>query len=99
MDGTSFTMTFFGEGYSEGQDPQSGKPNVKICTQVKGPEPGYVATPIAMVQAAVALLEDSAHLPKEGGVYSPGAAFSKTKLIDRLSKRGVEFSVISQPEV
>lgn len=27
-------------------------------------EPGYVATPIAMVQAAVALLEDSAHLPK-----------------------------------
>lgn len=37
MDGTSFTMTFFGEGYSEGQDPQNGKPNVKICTQVKGP--------------------------------------------------------------
>lgn len=30
-------MTFFGEGYSEGQDPQSGKPNVKICTEVKGP--------------------------------------------------------------
>lgn len=30
-------MTFFGEGYSEGQEPQSGKPNVKICTQVKGP--------------------------------------------------------------
>ncbi|NXX89981.1 SCPDL oxidoreductase, partial [Centropus bengalensis] len=99
MDGTSFTMTFFGEGYSEGQDPQSGKPNVKICTEVKGPEPGYVATPIAMVQAAISLLEDTACLPKKGGVYSPGAAFSKTKLIDRLNKRGVEFSVISKPEV
>ncbi|XP_074674421.1 saccharopine dehydrogenase-like oxidoreductase isoform X1 [Strix aluco] len=99
MDGTSFTMTFFGEGYSEGQDPQNGKPNVKICTEVKGPEPGYVATPIAMVQAAVALLEDAACLPKQGGVYSPGAAFSKTKLIDRLNKCGVEFSVISKPEV
>ncbi|OPJ72651.1 saccharopine dehydrogenase-like oxidoreductase [Patagioenas fasciata monilis] len=99
MDGTSFTMTFFGEGYSEGQDPQNGKPNVKICTEVKGPEPGYVATPIAMVQAAVSLLEDTACLPKQGGVYSPGAAFSKTKLIDRLNKRGVEFSVISKPEV
>ncbi|NXD88854.1 SCPDL oxidoreductase, partial [Halcyon senegalensis] len=73
MDGTSFTMTFFGEGYSEGQDPQNGKPNVKICTEVKG--------------------------PGTGGVYSPGAAFSKTKLIDRLNKRGVEFSVISKPEV
>ncbi|NWR35384.1 SCPDL oxidoreductase, partial [Tachuris rubrigastra] len=99
MDGTSFTMTFFGEGYSEGQDPQSGKPNVKICTEVKGPEPGYIATPIAMVQAAVSLLEDTASLPKRGGVYSPGAAFSKTKLIDRLNRRGVEFSVISKPEV
>uniref|UniRef100_A0A8C5IEM3 Saccharopine dehydrogenase-like oxidoreductase n=1 Tax=Junco hyemalis TaxID=40217 RepID=A0A8C5IEM3_JUNHY len=99
MDGTSFTMTFFGEGYSEGQDPQNAKPNVKICTEVKGPEPGYVATPIAMVQAALSLLEDSASLPKWGGVYSPGAAFSKTKLIDRLNKRGVEFSVISKPEV
>ncbi|XP_072712620.1 saccharopine dehydrogenase-like oxidoreductase isoform X2 [Ciconia boyciana] len=99
LDGTSFTMTFFGEGYSEGQDPQNGKPNVKICTEVKGPEPGYVATPIAMVQAAVSLLEDAACLPKQGGVYSPGAAFSKTKLIDRLNKHGVEFSVISKPEV
>ncbi|KAM6271503.1 saccharopine dehydrogenase-like oxidoreductase [Spheniscus humboldti] len=99
MDGTSFTMTFFGEGYSEGQDPQNGKPNVKICTEVKGPEPGYVATPIVMVQAAVSLLEDAASLPKRGGVYSPGAAFFKTKLIDRLNKCGVEFSVISKPEV
>ncbi|NXY86010.1 SCPDL oxidoreductase, partial [Alcedo cyanopectus] len=98
MDGTSFTMTFFGEGYSEGQDPQNGKPNVKICTEVKGPEPGYVATPIAMVQAGVSLLEDAACLPKQGGVYSPGAAFSKTKLIDRLNKCGIEFSVISKPE-
>ncbi|OWK60043.1 Saccharopine dehydrogenase-like oxidoreductase [Lonchura striata] len=99
MDGTSFTMTFFGEGYSEGQDLQNGKPNVKICTEVKGPEPGYIATPIAMVQAALSLLEDAASLPKRGGVYSPGAAFSKTKLIDRLNKHGVEFSVISKPEV
>ncbi|XP_064365494.1 saccharopine dehydrogenase-like oxidoreductase [Dromaius novaehollandiae] len=99
MDETSFSMTFFGEGYSEGQDPQKGKPNVKICTQVKGPEPGYIATPIAMVQAGVALLEDAACLPAQGGVYSPGAAFSKTKLIDRLNKHGMEFSVITKPEV
>ncbi|KAM6085674.1 saccharopine dehydrogenase-like oxidoreductase isoform 2-T2 [Theristicus caerulescens] len=99
IDGTSFTMTFFGEGYSEGQDPQHGKPNVRICTEVKAPEPGYVTTSIAMVQAALSLLDDAACLPKQGGVYSPGAAFSKTKLIDRLNKHGVEFSVISKPEV
>ncbi|XP_077200408.1 saccharopine dehydrogenase-like oxidoreductase [Paroedura picta] len=99
MEGSSFEMTFFGEGYSVGQDPKEGKPNVKICTQVKGPEAGYVATPIAMVQAAVVLLKDKSSLPKQGGVYSPGAAFAKTKLIDRLNNHGIEFSVISQPEV
>ncbi|XP_028580006.1 saccharopine dehydrogenase-like oxidoreductase [Podarcis muralis] len=99
MEQSSFEMTFFGEGYRTQDDLQLGKPNVKICTQVKGPEAGYVATPIAMVQAAVALLKDKPSLPKKGGVYSPGAAFSNTKLIDRLKQHGIEFSVISQPEV
>ncbi|XP_003215989.1 saccharopine dehydrogenase-like oxidoreductase [Anolis carolinensis] len=99
MEKVSFVMTFFGEGYSTGKDPHQGKPDVKICTQVKGPEPGYVATPIAMVQAGMTLLKDKSSLPKKGGVYTPGAAFSKTKLIDRLNKHGVEFSVISKPEV
>nr|XP_034964210.1 saccharopine dehydrogenase-like oxidoreductase [Zootoca vivipara] len=99
MEGSSFEMTFFGEGYRTQEDLQLGKPNVKICTQVKGPEAGYVATPIAMVQAAVVLLKDKSSLPKKGGVYSPGAAFSNTKLIDRLKQHGIEFSVISQPEV
>ncbi|KAH0622544.1 hypothetical protein JD844_024938 [Phrynosoma platyrhinos] len=63
MEGSSFEMTFFGEGYSSGRDPQQGKPDVKICTQVNGPEAGYVATPIAMVQAGVALLKDKSSLP------------------------------------
>ncbi|MGH0127171.1 UNVERIFIED_CONTAM: hypothetical protein FKN15_071580 [Acipenser sinensis] len=65
MEGCSFSMTFFGQGYSQGQDPQQGKPNLKICTQVKGPEAGYVATPIVMVQAAITLLNESKSLPKE----------------------------------
>ncbi|MGH0152997.1 UNVERIFIED_CONTAM: hypothetical protein FKN15_023443 [Acipenser sinensis] len=99
MEGCSFSMTFFGQGYSQGQDPQEGKPNLKICTQVKGPEAGYVTTPIVMVQAAITLLNESKSLPKEGGVYTPGAAFCKTSLIERLNKHGVVFSVISKPEV
>ncbi|KAM4772159.1 saccharopine dehydrogenase-like oxidoreductase [Rhinophrynus dorsalis] len=99
MDESSFTMTFFGEGYSEGQDPQQGEPDVKICTQVSGPEIAYVATPIAMVQVGVTILKEPGSLPKKGGVYTPGAAFSKTKLIQRLNKAGIHFSVISEPEV
>ncbi|GCB77166.1 saccharopine dehydrogenase a, tandem duplicate 1 [Scyliorhinus torazame] len=98
MEGTSFSMTFFGEGYQEGQNPQQGQPSVKICTQVKGPEPGYIATPIALVQAAVTILWEHKSLPNRGGVYSPGAAFSKTTLIERLNKHGIEFTVISKPE-
>ncbi|XP_035871980.1 saccharopine dehydrogenase-like oxidoreductase isoform X2 [Phyllostomus discolor] len=99
MDATSFTMMFFGQGYSQGCSPEASKPNVRICTQVKGPEAGYVATPIAMVQAAMTLLNDASDLPRAGGVFTPGAAFSRTKLIDRLHQRGIEFSVISSSEV
>jgi short subunit dehydrogenase-like uncharacterized protein len=99
IDGSSFTVTFFGQGYSQGLSTEKNKPNVRICTQVKGPEAGYVATPIAMVQAAMTLLNDGPDLPKGGGVFTPGAAFSRTKLIDRLNQRGIEFSVISSSEV
>ncbi|XP_035278190.1 saccharopine dehydrogenase-like oxidoreductase isoform X4 [Anguilla anguilla] len=64
MEDSSFCFTFLGEGYTEGQDPTKGKPNAKIRTQVKGPDAGYVATPIAMVQAALTLLSEPESLPK-----------------------------------
>ncbi|EPQ16358.1 Putative saccharopine dehydrogenase [Myotis brandtii] len=99
IDAASFTMTFFGQGYSHGCSTENNKPNIRVCTQVKGPEAGYIATPIAMVQAAMTLLNDVSNLPSVGGVFTPGAAFAKTKLIDRLNRRGLEFSVISSSEV
>lgn len=37
MEESSFCFAFFGEGYSEGQDPSQGKPNTKIRTLVQGP--------------------------------------------------------------
>uniref|UniRef100_A0A3Q2GFU3 Saccharopine dehydrogenase-like oxidoreductase n=1 Tax=Cyprinodon variegatus TaxID=28743 RepID=A0A3Q2GFU3_CYPVA len=94
MEGSSFQFSLYGEGYTDEQDPTQGKPNAKIRTLVQGPEAGYVATPIAMVQAALTILNEPAALPKKGGVYTPGAAFSKTTLIDRLNKHGIQFSVI-----
>uniref|UniRef100_A0A3Q0RLK2 Saccharopine dehydrogenase-like oxidoreductase n=1 Tax=Amphilophus citrinellus TaxID=61819 RepID=A0A3Q0RLK2_AMPCI len=94
MEASSFQFTFYGEGYTQEQDPSQGKPNAKIRTRVQGPEAGYVATPIAMVQAALTILNEAAALPKKGGVYTPGAAFVKTTLIDRLNKHGIQFSVI-----
>ncbi|XP_062378069.1 saccharopine dehydrogenase-like oxidoreductase [Sardina pilchardus] len=94
MEGSSFRFAFYGEGYTEGQDPSQGKPDGKIRTVVQGPEAGYVATPIAMVQAAITILNEPESLPKKGGVYSPGAAFAKTTLINRLDEHGIKFSVI-----
>uniref|UniRef100_A0A3B4TQA7 Saccharopine dehydrogenase-like oxidoreductase n=1 Tax=Seriola dumerili TaxID=41447 RepID=A0A3B4TQA7_SERDU len=93
IEDTCFSLTFFGEGYSEGTDPSQGPPNAKICTQVVGAEPGYVATVSAMVQAAVTMLNELHSLPRRGGVYTPGAAFYKTSLIDRLQNRSIKFSV------
>ncbi|CAL8317289.1 unnamed protein product [Boreogadus saida] len=97
MEDTSFCMTFFGEGYSDGKDPALGPPDAKICTQVIGAEPGYVATPATMVQAAVTVLNDLHSLPNRGGVYTPAAAFSNTRLIERLNTHGIKFSVRSYP--
>ncbi|XP_056463832.1 saccharopine dehydrogenase-like oxidoreductase [Gadus chalcogrammus] len=93
MKDSSFQFAFYGEGYTEGKDPSQGKPDGKIRTLVQGPEAGYVATPIAMVQAALTILNEPNALPRTGGVYTPGAAFGKTTLIDRLHKHGIQFSV------
>lgn len=92
MEGASFQFAFYGEGYTE--DPSQGRPNAKIRTLVQGPEAGYVATPITMVQSALTILNEPNALPKKGGVFTPGAAFAKTTLIDRLNKHGIQFSVI-----
>uniref|UniRef100_A0A674PJW9 Saccharopine dehydrogenase-like oxidoreductase n=1 Tax=Takifugu rubripes TaxID=31033 RepID=A0A674PJW9_TAKRU len=89
LEDSSFQFVFYGEGYTDGQDPSQGQPNSKIRTVVQGPECGYVATPITMVQAALTLLNEPSALPNKGGVYTPGAAFAKTTLIDRLKKHGI----------
>ncbi|KAK9956665.1 hypothetical protein ABG768_014384 [Culter alburnus] len=95
MDGTSFCLRFMGEGYTTGQDPSQGKPNATINTEITGPEPGYIATPITMVQAAITLLNEPHSLPNKGGVFTPGSAFARTTLIDRLNKHGIQFSLKS----
>lgn len=95
MLGSSFSFQFQGAGYSEcalksGNLPA--EPDGEIVTKVTGPEAGYVATPICLVQAALVVLEET--LPNSGGVLTPAAAFAGTSLIDRLEEHGVKFSVI-----
>ena len=96
MKETSFSITMHGEGYSDGEISlnRSDKPNKRITVRVSGPEAGYVATPIAMVQAALVIVKEKHKLPEKGGVYSPGAVFYKTSLIKRLQKNGLKFEVL-----
>ncbi|XP_063297248.1 saccharopine dehydrogenase-like oxidoreductase [Pelobates fuscus] len=93
IDETSFKIKFIGEGCSKGRDGQKDIPDLKIRTEVSGPEAAYVTTPIVIVQAAMTIFKEPGALPKGGGVFSPGAAFSKTRIIDRLRKAGLHFDI------
>lgn len=91
-------MTFFGFGHKGEKlgDPQlqhNSPPDIKNRIKVSGPEPGYVTTPICMVAAALTVLEESQAIPLNGGVLTPGSAFKRTSLIERLRQRGMKFVV------
>jgi hypothetical protein len=67
MDATSFILTLVGKGWSEKlaepTDAHTSDPEKELVVRVSGPEAGYVATPICMVQAALVLLRDTDRLP------------------------------------
>lgn len=102
MKSTSFQITFVGQGYDDGPLPidheHPAPPTRKIVTRVSGPEPGYIATPICVVQSAYTILRDRDAIPKEGGVLTPGAAFTNTGLIERLQKCGMKFEVLKKAD-
>ncbi len=72
------------------------QPDQHVQVSVKGPEPGYIATPIIMVQTALSLEQERNTCRSamgQGGVYTTGALFGGTSLIQRLNKAGVRFEV------
>ncbi|XP_071963086.1 saccharopine dehydrogenase-like oxidoreductase [Antedon mediterranea] len=93
---SSFTFTFYTEGFSSKQVEEKGKHDLKMVTKVSGPEPGYVATPIAMLQSAFVLLSEADKIPGSGGVFTPGAAFAKTSLIKRLMEHNFKFTTVTE---
>lgn len=93
LKGAGFQITFVAQGWSEAADSGE-RPTKKVVTRVRGPEVGYVATPICMVEAAYALLRHKLGETR-GGVVTPATAFADTDLIERLNSKGVKFDVIS----
>jgi len=97
IEGTSFTMTFVGHGYENMERERNGeKPTKTVTTKVMGPEPGYVTTPICMVQSAVVVLKSADKIPFKGGVMTPGSAFWDTDIIERLEKKNIKFSTVTK---
>mmetsp|Transcript_16515 Transcript_16515/g.20782 ORF Transcript_16515/g.20782 Transcript_16515/m.20782 type:complete len:452 (-) Transcript_16515:186-1541(-) len=84
-----FELRFFGKGYSGA--PQ-GNPNYQVETFVRGPEAGYVATPIMVVQCALRILEKDTAV--KAGVVTTATAFRNTQLIPLLQEAGIKFGVI-----
>ncbi|KAK1583560.1 hypothetical protein Q3G72_025005 [Acer saccharum] len=90
----SFKMWFVGHGFSD-STRENVKPDMEIITRVTGPEIGYVATPIILLQCAIIVSSQRQNLPK-GGVYTPGIIFGSTDLQKRLHNNGISFHVISK---
>lgn len=95
----SFSHTIIGYGWDQKlSDPDAQHdepPTKKIVTRVSGPDPGYIATASFAVHSAMTIIFDPHHLP-EPGVHSPSACFSKSYLIDRLTKRNIKFEILEQ---
>ena len=76
----------------------SDPPDQEVRVKLVGPELGYVATPIFMVEAAFTLLQEREKIAKElgpGGVFTAGTMFVNTTYIDRLQGAGISIQVLS----
>lgn len=97
---STFNMTLIGRGYlsrvEDVEKPHDDLPTQNVITRLTGPDPGYTTTSICMVQAAYVLMAERDKLPHGGGVLTPGAAFAETSLIERLQRRGMQFTVVEK---
>ncbi|CAG7648319.1 unnamed protein product, partial [Allacma fusca] len=85
-----------GSGWDSGSNESNNiPPNRTASVTVSGKNPGYGATGKMLLQAALTVLNERQLLPRNGGVYTPGVAFARTTLIDRLNAEGVKFEMQS----
>ncbi|KAG6588500.1 putative mitochondrial saccharopine dehydrogenase-like oxidoreductase, partial [Cucurbita argyrosperma subsp. sororia] len=95
VDSASFKMWFVGHGFSNNNGGGNRELDMKVVTRMMGPESGYVATSIILVQCAFVVLSKREILPK-GGVLTPGIVFGPTDLQKRLEEHEICFDVISK---
>lgn len=95
-----FKYWIFGYGYKTKlpRDEQHTSPlELKTVVRVDGPDAAYPSTAKLILNSARTIVLEPEALPQGGGVYSPGACFGKTKIIERLNAAGVNFKVVQAP--
>ncbi|KAF2885496.1 hypothetical protein ILUMI_20646 [Ignelater luminosus] len=101
MKKTKFCLTFQGNGWDvesvknaeHVQKQPLNPPNKTVVGYITGYDPAYGVTAISVTLAAIVILTDTEKLPKGGGVYTPGAAFAKTSLIEQLQSNGLVYKI------
>ncbi|CAH0583137.1 unnamed protein product [Chrysodeixis includens] len=89
---TKYYFQFNGKGWDLDADLTT-KPTKSMSVKISGRDPGYETTAIAIVMSAITVLKESSNMPK-GGVITPGAAFYRTDIVDRLMHDGFTFEVL-----
>ena len=92
-DTATFSIVFLGKGWKEGEDQEQPSKS-RISAKVSGPHLGYPTCAICVIQAALTVIQETSSLPSKGGAFTPGTAFRKTSLINRLNENGVVFELI-----
>ncbi|XP_011863789.1 PREDICTED: probable mitochondrial saccharopine dehydrogenase-like oxidoreductase At5g39410 [Vollenhovia emeryi] len=93
----SFTMRARGwtEMLAEPTNKYTNPPNKEVITKVSVVSPAYETTSIMTILSAITILNETDIMPDNGGVLTPGAAFGKTSLVERMNKHNIKFEVIS----
>jgi hypothetical protein len=89
--GSSFRQQMIGHGRCLSAESSTSE-TIDVTVTVAGRDPGYLATASCLVQSAYVLLDRKEKKLVPSGVLTPGAAFWRTNLLDRLQENGIEFS-------
>lgn len=96
-EGGYFKLIFKAKGWTEklldSSDKHMEPPNKTVKAVLTGPDPGYITTAICIVSSALMILQEKEKLPESGGVFTPGAAFSNTSIMEKLDARGIKMSI------
>ncbi|XP_054745967.1 saccharopine dehydrogenase-like oxidoreductase [Anastrepha obliqua] len=100
-----FQITFKAEGWDQStkliRNTFADSPNKVVVGSVSGTCPFYGVASVCLLVGAITILNEHSKLPHRGGVYTPGAAFEKTKIIKELQKyeHGLYFEILSTNRV